>query len=120
MSEVASPDGAGLTPSLAARLEAICDRFEAAWRGGQRPGIADFWDEQGGAALLRDLLVVELAYRARLGERPGPGEYLARFPAQSAAVRSAFETLPATCCAPSFRYFSKRSRCSSRILSIRF
>jgi eukaryotic-like serine/threonine-protein kinase len=76
--------------------EAICDRFEAAWRSDQRPSIEDYWDKANGPALFRELLVVELAYRLRLGEHPDPADYLARFPELGGAVRDAFAALSPT------------------------
>ena len=70
----------------AGRFEDACDRFEAAWRGGERPRIEDYCDGAAptGPPLIRELLVVELAYRRRLGETPLPDEYLARLPGESA------------------------------------
>jgi serine/threonine-protein kinase len=86
------PSPACQPPTLPAlRLERDCDRFEAAWREGQRPRVEDYLGEPADPDHLRDLLAVELAYRVRLDERPVAGEYLARFPDQAAAVRSAFE-----------------------------
>jgi serine/threonine-protein kinase len=93
----ATTDEAPLSPSTAGRREGVCDRFEAAWRAGQRPRIEDYLPDAPAPdrpALLRELLVVELAYRARLGERPDPAEYRARFPGQAGLVRAAFETMP--------------------------
>jgi serine/threonine-protein kinase len=84
------------SPSLAGRREQICDRFEADWKAGRRPRIEEFWSDTlapGGAGLLRELIVLELAYRLRQGERPEPAEYQARFPGQRPAVVSAFEAM---------------------------
>jgi WD40 repeat protein/serine/threonine protein kinase len=47
-------------------LERVCDRFEDAWRAGQRPRFEDYlgdMPEPGRSALLRELLLLELAYR---------------------------------------------------------
>ncbi|WP_165070631.1 serine/threonine-protein kinase [Paludisphaera rhizosphaerae] len=72
------------------RFESICDRFEDAWRNGERPTLEAFLS---GAPvdpeLLRELLVVELAYRKRSGEHPGVLEYLSRFPEHASTVQDA-------------------------------
>src|SRR5687768_463686 len=80
-------------PPVAARIDEACDRFEAAWKAGDRPRIEDalgVLPEPWPAALLRELLVVERAYRARAGEAPGPDEYRHRFPAHAALVDAVF------------------------------
>jgi serine/threonine-protein kinase len=93
MSDLKSIGNNPLSPSAAGRFEDACDRFEAAWRAGHRPRIEDYCNGNvpAGAPLIRELLVVELAYRRQLGETPLPDEYQARFPGESAAVRDAFE-----------------------------
>jgi hypothetical protein len=51
------------------RVDGVCDRFEYAWKSGQRPQIEDFLDDVPEAErplLLRELLEVELGYRCRL------------------------------------------------------
>ncbi|HEX8202723.1 MAG TPA: serine/threonine-protein kinase, partial [Isosphaeraceae bacterium] len=82
---------------LTRRIDEACDRFEAAWRAGHRPRIEDDLravPAPGRAELLRQLLAVELAYRARGGEQPTPQEYRARFPGHEDPIRSAFEAMP--------------------------
>ena len=52
-------------------IDAICDRFESAWRAGRRPDLASFLSEAppGGLALLfRDLLNLDLEFRVKSGE----------------------------------------------------
>ncbi|MGO9919845.1 MAG: hypothetical protein ACLQIB_34775 [Isosphaeraceae bacterium] len=78
------------------RIDQACDRFEAAWRVGERPRIED-WLASGKAAseraaLLRELLMVELCWRERNGERPDRHEYLGRFgaPADVAGIMEVF------------------------------
>ena len=39
--------------------------------------------------LLRELLVLEVVYRMRSGERPRPDEYLARFPGHESTIEDA-------------------------------
>ena len=68
---------------LAVRLDALCDRFDAAWCAGERPSIEAYLDglpDPHRAALLRELVPVEVEYRRRAGESPRAEEYLARFP----------------------------------------
>ena len=72
-----------LSPSQIARVEKVCDRFEAAWKAGLRPRIEDYLGEAADperAALWHELMVLELAYRRLQGERPTPEEYWRRFP----------------------------------------
>ena len=76
---------ASLSPSMINRMDDACDRFEAAWKAGLRPRIEDYLEETAGperSTLWHDLLVLELVYRRRQGERPTPEEYRARFPAR--------------------------------------
>src|SRR5262249_2614491 len=70
--------------ALITRQEELCDRFEAALRAGQRPRIEEYLGEvpePGRPSVLRELLVLELEYRRRGGERPRPEGYAQRFPA---------------------------------------
>jgi serine/threonine protein kinase/formylglycine-generating enzyme required for sulfatase activity len=76
-----------------ALLERICDQFEAALKAGDRPRIELYLEtipEPPWSALLRELLVLELAYRGLSGDRPTLDDYLARFPGQEDVVRAAF------------------------------
>ena len=93
---------ASATQSFSAEIDAICDRFEAAWKGGApgtpgwRPLIEDYLcelPEQARASLLRHLLAVELHYRQAAGETPELGHYRERFPQYGSAVADAFPTL---------------------------
>jgi serine/threonine-protein kinase len=87
--------GPGSLPlTLAGQVDAACDRFEAGWKAGQRPRIEAYLSEapeSHQAALLRELLLLEVEFRSRRGERPTPEEYRARFPRHGALVDSAFE-----------------------------
>src|SRR5262245_62046703 len=88
------PRGVGsLPPTRAQAIDRVGDRFEAAWRSGRRPCIEDYLDEAAEAeraALLRELLALELAYRDRAGERPTPEEYRSRFPRHDALIDTVF------------------------------
>src|SRR5262249_24615296 len=71
------------SPSLAARVDAACDRFEAAWQAGQRPRLEDYLGdapEPERSALARHLIAVDVEYRQKHGEQPQAAEYRARFP----------------------------------------
>ena len=75
---------AALTRALTRRVDQECDRFEAAWKGGQRPCIEDHLaavPEPERLALLRELILLEVDYRRLAGDLPRAEEFLARFPA---------------------------------------
>jgi WD40 repeat protein/tRNA A-37 threonylcarbamoyl transferase component Bud32 len=68
MSETPSRSGAALPPELARRVDAVCNRFEAAWRAGKMPRLDDFlvgWDEPDRSVLHRELLDLDAYYRQR-------------------------------------------------------
>jgi WD40 repeat protein/predicted Ser/Thr protein kinase len=74
-------------------VDQLCDRFEESWRAGARPVIEAFLDGTADSqrpVLLRYLLLVELEYRARLGESPERSEYQFRFPDCEKLVGSVF------------------------------
>jgi len=85
--------------SRAARIDAVCDRFEAAWQAGGRPSIHEFLDsatDLDRTALLRELLLVDLACRRCQGERPDAADYIDHFPGQTELVVEVFDQLEAT------------------------
>jgi serine/threonine protein kinase len=93
VSEHPQGDDGALPSSAAARVDAVCDRFEDAWLSGQRPRIEDALGDAPQperAELLRQLLRVELFYRRRDGERPVPDEYCCRFPQHAELIRGVF------------------------------
>ena len=55
MSGATPTEGGDRSSSLGGRVEALCDRFEAAWKAGGRPTIEDYLGEapEAGAVLLR-------------------------------------------------------------------
>jgi WD40 repeat protein len=76
-------DDWGDTTRIGRDVDEACDRFEAAWRAGDRPVIEDFlvgMKDSDRPVLLRHLLNLELDYRGGLGESPGRSEYRVRFP----------------------------------------
>ena len=65
------------------RLEALLERFEDAWRRGERPVFEDYLreakpEEQG--CLLVEMVHADLEYRLRAGETARVEEYLIRYP----------------------------------------
>jgi serine/threonine-protein kinase len=93
MSRTLEGDNQGRARPLADRVDQACDAFEAAWLAGARPKIDDYLPETAGLereSYLRELLVLELAYRRRDGEHPNYAEYAARFPQHHAAIAAVF------------------------------
>ena len=90
------PRSSVLLPLDAARrIDAICERFELALQT-ERPMTIESClthatsDGFKSAALLRELLSLELEYRLRRGEQPTPDEYQPRFPQYENIVELAF------------------------------
>jgi serine/threonine-protein kinase len=99
MSAADVPEGRRSPESPARRVDAPCDRFEAAWRAGQRPRIEDYLDEGADTerlVLARQLLVLELELRRAGGESPDPHEYRQRFFDHRDLVEAAFGSALAT------------------------
>src|SRR5271163_1644905 len=64
--------------TVAERLDAVCDRFEAACEGGVCPRIGDYLegvDEPARAVLARELIVLDLHYRHCRAEVPQVADY---------------------------------------------
>ena len=90
-------DDPSLPLSQFERVVATCDRFEAAWRAGQRPRVEDYLGDLPDPerpALLRELLAMELEWRRRCGEQPTPREYRARLPGYGDLINAAFGPVP--------------------------
>jgi tetratricopeptide (TPR) repeat protein len=82
-----------LPPGLIRRLDPVCDRFETEWLAGRRPRPEDFLSQVAGPdrpALLRELLALDLDYRARHGEQPTAQEYHSRLPEYAAVIEAVF------------------------------
>jgi tetratricopeptide (TPR) repeat protein len=83
MSTPSQPDPDALPVEVNLRIDAACDRFEAAWRAESPPRIEDFlegWSGSEHLALLQNLVVVDDEYRRRRGEACGAEQYQGRFP----------------------------------------
>src|SRR4051812_12123590 len=79
--------------SPAWRRERLCTHFESAWRAGQKPRIEDYLkevDELEQAALLRELVAIELELRRGRGDRPALQGYRDRFPAYLSLIDSSY------------------------------
>jgi WD40 repeat protein/tetratricopeptide (TPR) repeat protein/predicted Ser/Thr protein kinase len=75
------------------RVLEACDRFEAAWKSGQRPAIELFLTESSDrerSGLLLELLEHELELRRKAGEQPTRAEYYGRFPGREELIDKVF------------------------------
>jgi eukaryotic-like serine/threonine-protein kinase len=92
---MSSPDhrGAPLPLELAARISAVCQRFEWQWQTGAAPRLEEFLplvDEADRGALLRELLELERHQRGRRGEHATKEEYHQRLPAYAGVIAAVF------------------------------
>ena len=83
--------------ALALRIDRVCREFERAFRAGQEVRIEKTLalaaaDER--AALLSELLPLEVELRRARGENPVEEEYLARFPESASWITEAFQEAP--------------------------
>jgi formylglycine-generating enzyme required for sulfatase activity/serine/threonine protein kinase len=72
-----------LPPELGRRIDEVCNRFEAAWRGDPPPRLEDFlggWQGPELQALLRELVPLDADYHRARGHDCSPGDYQGRFP----------------------------------------
>jgi tetratricopeptide (TPR) repeat protein/tRNA A-37 threonylcarbamoyl transferase component Bud32 len=94
MSRLSPPPGALPFLDEEARIDALCDEFEAEWQQGRRPPLESYLGRMSGPVhceLLRALLRVELEYRHAAAERPALEEYWGRFPGYRVLIRDVFE-----------------------------
>jgi eukaryotic-like serine/threonine-protein kinase len=88
--EPVGPDLAAETQRLAS---SACERFERAWRQGERPAIEAFLRDLRGAGrrvVLHELVAREVGLRAEAGDLPALPQYVERFPDDAPVVASAF------------------------------
>lgn len=79
---------------LRSEIDQQCLAFENAWKTGEPPAIERFLEEvpeAERAALLRELLLIDVACRRQRGEKPAAADYQARFPGMSGAIAATFE-----------------------------
>src|SRR5580698_5356624 len=72
-----------LSASQARRIDERCDEFEKAWLARGNPAIAPLLvlsSESERLVLLRELILLDVAYRQRIGSLPKLEDYLQRFP----------------------------------------
>jgi tetratricopeptide (TPR) repeat protein len=77
-------------------IDAVCDRFEAAWHGGQTPDPSSYLadaPERLRQPLCRDLLRLDLQYRRERGEQPDARDYRQRFPELAEDVEAVFASM---------------------------
>jgi WD40 repeat protein/serine/threonine protein kinase/tetratricopeptide (TPR) repeat protein len=86
MNDQPEPNDPAMTPSMVHRVDKACDHFEAAWKtaaaADQRPRIEAYVDdvaEPERAALVHELILLDIDYRRRAGERPRAEDYRDRF-----------------------------------------
>jgi serine/threonine protein kinase len=75
--------------SVELRVDAACRRFEAAWKAGEQPRPEDFlrgWEGTERSVLLKELILVDMDYRRRLGETVSPDSYLHLTPTSGAVA----------------------------------
>jgi serine/threonine protein kinase/Tol biopolymer transport system component len=84
------PIDAAWDSALAQHIDAVCDRFEAAWKAvpttGAPPPIEHYLGDAAppeAAALLPELVLLDVHYRRRRGEQPQAEDYAQRFPTLS-------------------------------------
>jgi serine/threonine protein kinase/WD40 repeat protein len=95
MSEPLPSSTPSLEPSAYRRVDAVCNRFEEAWKRGQRPRLEDYLKDAAGrerSVLLVELLIIEILYRKRT-ERLTPAEFQGRFPEDLSVIQQAFEAV---------------------------
>lgn len=74
-------------------IDRICDRFEKAWRAGERPDLAAFLadaPERGRELLFRGLLTLELEFLLSSDTGPEAGLYRERFPEHREGISAVF------------------------------
>jgi serine/threonine protein kinase len=75
------------------QIDRICLRAEDQWRAGEQPDIENLLTDMSGTArskLFRELLLIDLDYRARRGITLSEAEYTSRFPDEASTVAEAF------------------------------
>jgi serine/threonine protein kinase/tetratricopeptide (TPR) repeat protein len=97
MKVLPTTDGATILLDDRKRIDSVCDRFEAAWRRGERPDLLSFLSgiaEPVRSQLFRELLALELELRRGDGERLDPRSYRDRYREYSAIIDAAFAMEP--------------------------
>ena len=72
------------------KIDALCERFEAAWTSGQTPCLQDYLAEApagAGSLLLKELLPLDVEYRRGRGETPSLADYAQQIPDHASLLR---------------------------------
>ncbi len=83
MNPVPPTDAEKLPLLLARQIDSICGRFEATLKAGDKPRVEDYLasvPEPGRAALVRELVALDIDYRRQRGDTPRLEDYAGRFP----------------------------------------
>jgi hypothetical protein len=91
----ADPSLEPLSTQDQAQLESVVERFELAWRSGERPNLEQFLPAQPSQRplLLAELVHVDLELRLKAGELVRVEDYLARYPEMQADVEVVLKLL---------------------------
>jgi eukaryotic-like serine/threonine-protein kinase len=77
------------------QIDAVCDRFEAAYHAGECPDLGAYLSEvptEARVPLFRNLLSLDIEYRQRRGEQPDLKSYRERFPDLAEFVESVIQS----------------------------
>jgi WD40 repeat protein len=88
-----------LPPDVLERVDAVCERFEAAWKSGTPPTLPEYlaaMPARGRAELLAELLALEREYRRRRDEAPTAEDYARLLPDDATLVRKLWDEAEAT------------------------
>ena len=80
-------------------VAASCERFEQQWHGERRPPLESFLDGLSTterAAVLRELVALEVELRSGQGDQPTLKEYVDRFPGDASIITAALTSLRET------------------------
>jgi serine/threonine-protein kinase len=99
----ARPDAEG-SLARARAIHRSCESFEASWRAGEAPSIADYLGDPGPAGdgeHFGELLALELELRRERGDEPTADEYVRRFPDRESVVSAVFREFERSLSPPS-------------------
>jgi serine/threonine protein kinase/formylglycine-generating enzyme required for sulfatase activity len=97
MNEDQPPGTRSLPLSQELRVNVACDRFEKAWKDGQRPRMEEYLaevPEPERVPLFGELLALEIELRSNDGDKPTPEEYHWRFGEHIELINAVFANLP--------------------------
>jgi len=75
-------------------VDQLCSRYEASLQAGEAPSLEVYLQESDltdPAALLAELVTIDVTYRQRRGERPALSDYTGRFPDFATVIAEVFE-----------------------------